>query len=133
MNPTACATCGDPAGGAELCPPCAGLLRWVRGHFEGTHLAKYVLPDARLFDELDRESLDYMDWLLEAEEKLNIDIDDHRSREVETVGEFVRMLKEAGARWPDDRDIRFVRGPRWFSPGHWEVFERPAPDPDRPE
>lgn len=133
MTPTSCVICGDTAGGAEFCPPCDGLMRWIRGYFEGLPgLDERFGPEVGLFD-LDVHSLDYMEWLLEAEEKLGIAIDDHQSREVETIGEFVLMLKGAGARWPDDRDLRFVRGPRWFSSGHWEVVERPAPDPDRPE
>ena len=134
MSPIACSICGDPAIGAEFCPPCAGLLRWVRGYFaDEPKVSALVQPGTRFVDDLGVESLDYMEWLLEAEEKLDIAISDHQAERIKTVGEFVRSLKEAGARWPDNKGLRIVPGRWWCSSPHWEVVERPPNNSTRPE
>ena len=125
-----CSICDDATEEAEFCRPCAGLLRWIRDYFrDAAYPIDLVAPTAGLFDELDLHSLDYMDWLLEAEDKLDIDIGDHQAARIETVGQFVRMLKEAGARWPDHREVREVTTGRWgpFRITGWEAVDRPRP------
>lgn len=126
--PNLCAICGQPTAGAAWCPPCAGLFRWVKGYF--AHLpdrAGAITPATRFLADLAVESLDWMNWLLEAEEKLDIAIPDDRADRVGTVGEFIRLLRQEGASWPDGRDV-VLRPRRRFWDSHvWDVVARPAP------
>jgi acyl carrier protein len=45
-----------------------------------------------------------MSWLLEAEQKLGIDIPDKDAEKLRTVGQFVRYLRARGASYPSVRN-----------------------------
>ena len=107
-DPRACQICGDVAPGEAVahCPECAHLLRWVRGYFAHVPgLETHIRPETT-FRDLGADSLDWMDWLVEAEGKLGIKIPDEDAGELNTVGEFLRYLRARGASWPSDYDIR---------------------------
>jgi acyl carrier protein len=96
----------DPA----LCPECAHLLRWVRGYFVGFLLDPVVqISPETTFNELGVDSLDYMNWIREAEEKLRVAIADEDAERIQTVGQFVRYLRARGASWPPDSDLHLVQ------------------------
>ena len=130
--PTECVICvGAPAGsGLVLCPPCAGLLRWVRDYLAEVNPAGSPRIDPEtLIDALFVDSLDWMFWLLAAEAAFDIAIDDFQALRIGDVGTFVRRLNEAGARWPDDRSIRLLPRRGWCSPHRWEVVIDAASHP----
>jgi acyl carrier protein len=118
-----CSICGNTTGGPDLCGPCAGLLRWIRGYFAHIpDLPPKITPETRFVEDLGVDSLDWMCWPLEAEEKLGVVIADWQAERIETVGQFIRALRDAGARWPDDADVRLL--PRsWWSRYRWEVVK----------
>ena len=91
----------DPAGKEiACCTECAQLLRWFHGYFAhdpSLGVTWWITP-ATSFKELGVESLDWMCWLLEAEEKLGIDIPEKDAVKLRTVGEFLGYLRARGAR-----------------------------------
>ena len=115
-----CSICGDQAGGPDLCGGCAGLLRLVRGYFaHDPDLPAKIMPETRFVEDLGVESLDWMCWPLEAEEKLGVALGDERLERIRTVGQFVGALREAGAVWPDRSDVRLRPRRHWWSPYRW--------------
>ena len=119
--PTPCTICDEPTDAPDLCPSCSGLLRWVRAYFSDEPNFP-ITPATRFVDDLAIESLDWMDWLSEAEAKLGIVIFDQQAERIQTVGQFIRFLKFAGAHWPDDLDLRQVSR-RWYGPYRWDVIQ----------
>jgi acyl carrier protein len=117
-----CSICGRPTGAAELCGPCAGLLRWVRGYFAHVPgLAEEITPETRFIEDLGVDSLDWMCWPAEAEEKLDVVLDDEQCERIKTIGQFIRTLRDAGAHWPEDADVRLRPRRGWWSNYHWAV------------
>lgn len=102
----------DPAGKEiACCTECAQLLRWFHGYFAhdpSLGVTWWITP-ATSFKELGVESLDWMCWLLEAEEKLGIDIPEKDAVKLRTVGEFLGYLRARGASWPHDYEIRLIQ------------------------
>src|SRR3954468_14519114 len=108
MGIRACPICESAVAGEasrvvdDGCGECAHLLRWFRGYFshDPTFGETWWITPQTTFVELGVESLDWMCWLLEAEEKLGIDIPDQDFEKLYTVGQFVRYLRARGASWP---------------------------------
>jgi acyl carrier protein len=114
--------------GAQLCPDlvegtcqsCADLLRWFRGYFAHESLVDLNrITPLTSFVELGTDSLDYMDWLLEANEKLGIQISAKDAEKCVTVGEFLRSLRLLGAKWPKECEIRQIKKGGCFSQYAW--------------
>ncbi len=117
-----CSICDAETGGPDLCGACAGLLRWVRGYFDHVPgLPAQITPETRFSEDLGADSLDWMCWPLEAEEKLGVALSDAQAERIRTVGQFVRALRDAGAVWPEESDVRLHPRHRWWSPYRWEV------------
>jgi acyl carrier protein len=96
----------------------------VRGYFAHVpELPATITPRTRFVEDLGADSLDWMHWPLEAEEKLGVTLSDWQLERAFTVGQFIRMLREAGAAWPDGSEVRLVPRPRWWSPYRWVVVE----------
>jgi hypothetical protein len=70
-----------------------------------------------------------MCWPLEAEAKLGVTLSDRQLERVRTVGQFLLVLREAGAHWPDASSVRLVPRRRWWSPHRWRVVETVEDDP----
>src|SRR4051812_47738253 len=82
------------------CPECPQLLRWFRSYFahdRGLDLGR--ITPAMTFQELGVESLDYMNWLLEAEDKFGVTIPSGDADRIMTVGQFLGFLRARGATW----------------------------------
>jgi acyl carrier protein len=77
------------------------------------------ITPATTFSELETDSLDYMNSLVEAEEKLGIRISDTEAERFVTVGQFLRHLRLHDADWPTDYDIRLVKKGGCFSRFRW--------------
>lgn len=122
--PASCSICGADTIGPDLCGACAGLLRWVRGDFaHDPGLPARIAPETRFVEDLGVESLDWMCWPLEASEKLGVVLDGEQLELIRTVGQFIGALREAGAVWPEDSDVRLRPRRGWWSPYRWEVVE----------
>jgi len=105
---------------------CAGLLRWFRGHFAhepGLDLARINI-ETRFTEDLGTDSLDYMCWPIEAEEKLGVAIPDREAELLVTVGHFLRWLRMHGASWAGNKEIRLVQKGNCWKPYVWQVVPR---------
>ncbi len=119
-----CSICDSATDRSELCAPCDDLLRWVRGYFAHVpDLPARITPETRFAEDLGANSLDWMAWPLEAEEKLGVVLCDGQAERILTVGQFVRALREAGAEWPDNPEVRLCPRRRWWTRHRWEVVE----------
>ena len=119
-----CSICESATGGSDLCGSCAGLLRWVRGYFAHIpDLPQKITPETRFVEDLGVDSLDWMCWPLEAEEKLGVVIPDRQAERIRTVAQFIRALRDAGAEWPDDAAVRLLPRRGCWSSYHWEVVK----------
>ena len=102
-----CSICGDVvADRTSLCRDCAQLLRWVRGYFAHVSGLDMQITPQTTFNDLGADSLDWMNWLLEAEEKLGIAIPERAAERLQTVGQFIKYLRAQGASWTSDDDIQ---------------------------
>jgi acyl carrier protein len=119
--PESCSTCGEVVADRNgLCRECALLLRWVRGYFgHVSGLDKQITPQTT-FNDLGTDSLDWMNWLVEAEEKLGIAIPDLEAERTQTVGQFIQCLRARGASWAPDDDIRLKTKGGCFRNYAWE-------------
>lgn len=122
-----------------MCATCAGLLRWVRGYFAHVpDLAEKITPAVRFVEDLGVDSLDWMCWPGEAEEKLRITLlSDRVLEKVRTVGDWIRVLRQAGAEWAAGREVRLLPRRSWWSAYRWAVVEgqpeaEPGAAPERP-
>ena len=125
-----CPICGIGITGKApaLCPECAHLLRWVRGYFVGfVHDPVLQITPETTFNELGVESLDSMNWILEAEEKLGVAISDEDAESIRTVGQFVRYLRVRGASWPPDSELRLEPKGGFFRNYVWIRVDRDKP------
>ena len=121
---TRCSICDAPTASPELCSACAGLLRWVRSYFAHVPgLSATINPNTRFIEDLGVDSLDWMNWPLEAQEKLGVVLSDRDLERLQTVRQFIRALRDAGANWPDSSDVRLRPRRGWCSPYLWDVVE----------
>ena len=56
--------------------------------------ADTVTMDARLVEDLEADSLDAVEVIMELEEEFNISIDDDAAQNIKTVGDIVRYIEE---------------------------------------
>lgn len=52
-----------------------------------------IRPDARLVDDLELDSLDWIDLALRLEERLPVALQERRLADVETLGQVVRLIE----------------------------------------
>lgn len=90
--------CGEKPGGIgltpdALCPMCGRLLDWFRGHYadEGLDLTK--LTAETTFRDISTDSLDDVEWLIEAEERFGVVIPDADAARMKTVGDYLRYIR----------------------------------------
>lgn len=130
-----CLTCDAAAERGDLCHNCEGLLRWIRGYFaHRPGLAETIVLETHFVQELAVESLDWMCWVLEIEEKFDVVVSDEDAERIQTVADFIRFLRSRHAWWPDDRDIILRPRTSCWSGWNWDVVEIDPPDtlaPDR--
>jgi acyl carrier protein len=112
MQPsTPCNICNAaPATTSGICERCAGLLKWVREYYADLQSHVASITPATTFDELGTDSLDYIDWTLEAEKLFKVVISQREAERCHTVGDFVQRLSLAGATWGSDRAIVIEKG-----------------------
>jgi acyl carrier protein len=116
----------------SLCPACTELLRWLREYYADVPNVR-IEPDTHLFRDLGVDSLDYIDWQLEAEDVFNIRIPDRDAERLHTVGQFITYLRRHGATWRPGQSIRIIRNGRWIPHKEFQVVENPPPDLPREE
>ncbi len=127
--PELCPICGVGITGKTpvLCPECAHLLRWVRGYFAGFVRDPGQITPETTFIELGVNSLDYMNWILEAKEKLGIVISNEDAESIRTLGQFLRYLRARGASWPADSEIRLEQNGGFFRNSVWVRLDHNKP------
>jgi acyl carrier protein len=96
--------------GQPVCPPCARLSRWFWAHFDGVlRLPKggFFSPETT-FNELGADSLDTVEWIVEAQEEFGVRIGDLDAGRMQTVADYLRYIrrhaKKGLAREPGGRD-----------------------------
>jgi len=127
---TRCLTCEKWIDEENLCHACDRLLRWVQGYFDHRPgMAGKISLSTDFVRELAVESLDWMIWILEAEGKLGVVIEDDDAERIHTVGEFIQFLRQADAVWPEGQRVQ-LRPRTWcLSPWEWDVVEDDVADP----
>ena len=123
--PDVCSICEDFAPDGELCRVCSGLLRWIRGYFEFLpDRDAYITPTTHFINNLACDSLDLMFWPLEIEEKLGVRITNAQAERLLTVAQMISFLREVGAEWPDDCDLKLLPR-RWCISGYyWNIIKK---------
>jgi acyl carrier protein len=94
-----CLICGEKPSGSglstdALCPPCGRLLDWFRAFYvdeEELDLGK-ITAETRFLD-LMTDSLDYVEWVIEAEEEFGIVIPDRDAERLQTVGDYLGYIR----------------------------------------
>lgn len=87
------------AGGDVLCHPCERLLSWFRNRFAqapGVRLES-ITTKTRLAEDLGADSLEDVDLIMDAERGFGVSIPDRVAERTRTVGDFLRMIRFAGA------------------------------------
>lgn len=86
-----CSVCGVPreASDGETCVECRELLRWFRSYFADLPKSEVsvITPCTRFFEDLGVDSLDYIDWVLEAACVFDVHISDRDAERMRTVGD----------------------------------------------
>jgi acyl carrier protein len=96
-----CMICGEKCSGVipspgfgDLCPECGKLLDWFRSHYadvKGLDLTK-ITTETRFID-LSVDSLDYVEWVIEAEERFGVVIPDQDAERLMTVGDYLGYIR----------------------------------------
>ena len=107
---------GRTAGEVSLCPTCGMLFRWFLDHYADVEFREegWITPETT-FHELSIESLDYVQWLLEAEEQFGVTIPERDAERMRSVGDYLRYVRLHGKGkgpkpTPGDRDPLWDRG-----------------------
>ena len=81
--------------GDSLCLPCGKLLSLLRGGWGGRLgvEATYLRQDTRLSD-MGMDSLDMVSLVMEVEEFFDLDITDESARNLTTVADLIRWIRE---------------------------------------
>jgi acyl carrier protein len=94
------------------------MLDWFRDHYadvEGLDLGK-ITTDTTFID-LSTDSLDYVEWVIEAEEQFGVVIPDTAVERIRTVGDFLRFIQAntGGKKSLKGRSLRSSGGsdPMW--------------------
>ena len=104
-----------------LCCQCQGLLRWFRGYlavFDPT-----TITAETTFKDLGCDSLDYIDWQIEAEVHFDVRLTTSECENVRTVGDFLKNLRLHNASWPDSKTIVLQRHGRFCTTYSWQVVD----------
>lgn len=121
-----CSLCESPidADKGELCAECSELLRWFRSYFADVPKLDLstITPRTRFFEDLGLDCLDYIDWVLEAESIFGVRISDRDAERMRTVGEYLRRLRNDGAKWLPSQDIKIEKKSWWRR--DWKVVTR---------
>jgi acyl carrier protein len=99
-----------PANDSGLCDRCTGLLQWVRSYYGDLPDTASAVTTETTFMELGVDSLDYIDWVLEAGLAFDIIISDREAERILTVGAFIKRLSLGGATWGSDRVVSIEKG-----------------------
>jgi acyl carrier protein len=91
-----CLVCDEEPGKAgltsdPLCPACGRLLDWFRGHFADAVLGLEKITAETTFDDLGADSLDDVEWAIEAEERFGAVVSDAAAQRMRTVGDLPRI------------------------------------------
>ncbi len=115
-----CAICREEADASEpspdgqpVCPPCARLARWFWTHFDDVLLLPkggFFSPETT-FHELGVDSLDYVEWIVEAQDEFGVEIGDLDAERMQTVADYLRYIRRHAKEEPA-RDAR-GRDPLW--------------------
>jgi acyl carrier protein len=87
---------GEQGPGEEpLCPACARLLRWFWSHFADVLLLpkEGFLTAETMFQELGADSLDTVEWIMEAEELFGVTISDLDAERIQSVADYLRYIR----------------------------------------
>jgi acyl carrier protein len=86
-------TAGDPS----LCPICRMLFQWFLNHYAEVECREvaWVTPETT-FDAPSGESLDFVQWLLEAEGHFGVTIPDRDAERMRSVGDYLRYIRLHG-------------------------------------
>jgi acyl carrier protein len=126
-----CSICRSPeiaADGGTYCADCAQLLRWFRSYFADVSSfdLSSITHATRFVEDLGLDSLDYIDWLTEAESTFGIRIPVADAERMRTVGEFVGRLRSNGACWLPSQDIRIIK--KKWGRREWTIVDRSPED-----
>jgi len=88
---------GRTAGELSLCPACGVLFRWFLDLYADVEFREegWITPETT-FHELIIESLDYVEWQLEAEERFGVTIPDRDGEMMRSVGDYLRYIRLHG-------------------------------------
>src|SRR5262245_55261078 len=104
-----CSVCDAPldAAGGETCAECHELLRWFRSYFADVPKLDLltITPRTRFGRDLGLDSLDYVNWVLEAESVFGVRISYRDADRMHTVRDYLSRLRRDGARWLPNQDI----------------------------
>lgn len=75
------------------------LFNWFVEHFETEDEKQFIMLD-RTFYELSIESLDYVEWVCEAENKFGVVISDNEAEKLRTVGDYLGFIVRHAQKWP---------------------------------
>lgn len=96
----ACRICrgAEVTGDDGFCPICRVLFQWFLNHYAQLEFRAegWITPETT-FLELSIESLDYVEWLLEAEEKFGVIIPERDGERMIAVGDFLRHIRRYGS------------------------------------
>ena len=97
-----CTICGEgiepgqrAPGGDPLCLECGRLLRWFRDHFADLGLipTEMFVTAETMFQDLGADSLDTVEWFLEAKEHFGVTIGDRDAERMHTVADYLRYIR----------------------------------------
>jgi acyl carrier protein len=73
------------------------LLQWFLDYYADVEFREegWIAPETT-FHELSVESLDYVQWLLEAEKQFGVTIPDRDAERIKTVGDYLRYIRLQG-------------------------------------
>jgi acyl carrier protein len=93
-----CLVCGEKPGvngltPDALCPACGRLLDWFRGCYTSEPLDLGTITTEMRFTDFLADSLDYVEWLVEAEEHFGVAIPDRDAERMTTVGDYLGYIR----------------------------------------
>lgn len=109
---------------AEACAECGELLRWLRSYFADVPKLDLlaITPRTRFVEDLGLDSLDYVDWVLEAESVFGVHLSYGDAERMRTVGDYLQRLRHDGARWLSNQDIEIKK--KSWGRRDWNVVTR---------
>lgn len=82
-------------GGDSCCPTCGHLLWWFRDHLpRGAGLGPDQINFATSFTNLNMDSLDIVELIMELEEEFGVSIPEEDAERIETVEDAIRYIEE---------------------------------------